>query len=189
MEGILIIIAIVVISSILSATKKKPARKDEGEQPVRPTMSDIQKAFMMMGDPEHSQQHTPPKRNDGLPGREGIFRENLPRREGVYNRLEEHELEGTLGREGTGSLEGTAGREGMPGVEGAFAASTVSAPPNKYANVRIDKYFADEEEDSTPSVRRIEGIPALRLFENQSDFAKAVIYSEILTRKTQKRHV
>lgn len=188
-----IIIIIVIINVVRSAIKKKkPAENAEGEPqaPRPPVMSDIQKAFMLMNDFDDKPQQT--------------SRPNDVRREGSVSN------EGTRGRsEGLASNEGMRGRtEGLASHEGssvrtqkvsamkAAYSSKLSATygedapqnqENKYANVKIDKYtLHDEDEQSFENMRRREPIN-LKLFDNKNEFVKAVIYSEILTRKTARR--
>lgn len=193
-----IIIIFVVGALIRSAAKKGSASKQQGDEdqaqrpPVRQSvMSDIQRAFMMMEDGEDRPSKPPVQRPP-------VQRPSM-QREGMHGRTEGFAShEGTRGRtEGIGSHEGTRGkkegvasREGTHGTEGFASRQNVSAKnDNRYANVKISKYYLDEKDDDDLLVvnRRASQSGGLKLFENQNDFVKAVIYSEVLTRKSARR--
>lgn len=213
---IIVGVIISVISS--AAKKKKPAKSDEGEAPAAPVlppnMSDIQKAFMLMNDFDKKEpKQAPPKpryvhtegtlgRTEGTASNEGMrgrTEGTLGRTEGIAsNEGMRGRTEGTLGRtEGTASTEGMRGRtEGVSTMNAATSSRKTAATKNdaavrqnnKYTNVKINKYFLDDDdEDNASHKKRRNTGTGLKLFENQSECVKAVIYSEIFTRKTARR--
>lgn len=66
MEILWIIIVIVFISIVSAAGKKKPKQSSE-DAPVRPTISDIQRAFMMATDDSAAPQHRAPETQNVMP--------------------------------------------------------------------------------------------------------------------------
>ena len=102
-----------------------------------------------------------------------------------------------------GRTEGIASHEGMRGrTEGvsmmtdgysskltaSYGEDEPSGKDNPYANVKIDKYtLQDEDEQLEFEKAHRKKLNALKLFDNKNEFVKAVIYSEILTRRTAKR--
>ncbi len=208
-----IIIIIVVINIIRSvAKKKKPAKNSDGEpQAPRPVMSDIQKAFRLMSEfddkPEPEAKASEPLRegiaSEGLRGRsEGIASEGLRgRTEGVVtNQGMRGRTEGIASSQGMqGLTEGIAssqgrGRNEMLSKMNAAYSSTLAATygedapqgkDNIYAKAKIDKYTLSDQEDEKIFLenRKRRQLLDLKLFDNKDELVKAVIYSEILTRK------
>jgi hypothetical protein len=174
MEFILIIIVVIVIFVISASVKKKPQSSQKPDEPPRPTMSDIQRAFMMASgsfeetaDEQPSATRSTPEPADA-PTTQG---------QALGGRYDEgHSLEGRYD-EGY-SLEGRS----MP-----VLGHMLSNAPSAFADVSIGTYFMDEENteasEKTAAARRRTQAVRLTLFDNQRDVVKAVIYSEILPRK------
>lgn len=183
----LIIIGIAVLGIILraagSAAQKnnrannRNANMGEGEQQSAPpprvsTMSDIQKAFMMMSDEEKTPDST-------------YTRPMGPTGEGYGS------YEGTISHEGKQGSEGLKGKhEGIAGKhEGtAFHPPGFHSAPNKYAQVDLKKYTSvvDTEDQKVVTLNSQAKKSPLKLFEDKDDFTKAVIYSEILNKRPRR---
>lgn len=162
MEILLIVVVGVIISIISAAGKKKPNRASDDTAdtvPVRPTLSDIQKAFMMSGDME-----APPRRETAQAARQVTAKPIAPKQpEKATERLSARTFETP-----------PAAKAGMP--------------RNKYANIDPGSFHAvsaDINDDTPLKVNNNQKRGALRLFEDKDDFVRAVIYSEILTRKAR----
>ena len=184
MEFILIIIVVIVIFVISASVKKKPQSSQKPDEPPRPTMSDIQRAFMMASNafedtadeqpyaarPAPEATDAPTTQGQALGGRYDEGRSL----EGRYD--ETHALEGRYD-EGY-SLDSRS----MP-VLGHMLSNT----PSAFADVNIGTYFMDEENaeasEKTAAAQRLTQAMRLTLFDNQRDVVKAVIYSEILPRR------
>lgn len=185
----LIIIGIAVLGIILraagSAAQKnnrannRNANMGEGEQQSAPpprvsTMSDIQKAFMMMSDEEPKKAPAPTHTRPMGPTGEGY---------GSH--------EGTISHEGKQGSEGLKGKhEGIAGKhEGtAFHPPGFHSAPNKYAQVDLKKYTSvvDTEDQKVVTLNSQAKKSPLKLFEDKDDFTKAVIYSEILNKRPRR---
>ncbi len=209
--GFLIIIFVIIMVIVSAASKrKKPSKKDEDEsEPVRrptTTMSDIQRAFMMMTDPESEERQHPPKAerpvpkpvspfrdfsNEGMRGAtEGFMSDQGTRYDGVKPSLEGIRKDGiTNSTEGfrdfsksMASTEGT-GYKTVAAME-ARVKEESSAPMQHRLQDRItdsdkpDKVLLDPQQAKAPDIQ---------LFRNQNDIVRAVIYSEILKRKTGRK--
>ena len=196
----LIVIGLFALISVISAAVKKNARTNrytdsEDEQQSAPpprasTMSDIQRAFMMMSDEEEpkrkapSAAYTAPQRpmGEGYGSHEGtISHEGKRGSEGIRGMHEgvKGMHEGVQGRH-----EGTASR-----TQGkAFHRPGFHSTPNKYANVDLNKYTSvtDTEDQKVVTLYTQKKKSPLKLFENKDAFTKAVIYSEILNRKSKR---
>ncbi len=149
MQILFIIIVVVIVSIVSAVSKKKPNRSSE-EEPPRPTMSDIQKAFMLANDFDVRQRNA----------------------EQAAQRFEE-------------SI--SAESKYPQGTETSYSSDPVSSP---YADVTISQYHMDEPQhsvDDKPLVSSQTG-GSLKLFEEKDAFVRAVIYSEILTRRGGRRH-
>lgn len=160
MEIIFIIIVVVIISLVSAAGKKKASQSSTSSEdaPVRTAMSDIQKAFMMA-----SNMDTPPRR------------------------APETTVSHTVSSPMTArQSEAMSSRLNVPANESSLTANVVTNQ-NKYANINLVKFRAESADDKDVSplkaVKRHDG--TLRLFEDKSDFVRAVIYSEILPRKAR----
>lgn len=192
----LIIIGIAVLGIILraagSAARKNnranntSANTGEGEQQSAPpprmsTMSDIQKAFMMMSDEEPKKAPAPTHTRPMRPAGEGY---------GSHEGTISHE--GRIGSEGLkGKHEGIKGmHEGTVGrTEGkAFHPPGFHSTSNKYAKVDLKEYthVTDSEDQKVVTLHTQAKRSPLKLFEDKDDFTKAVIYSEILSRKPRR---
>ncbi len=179
------------------------------------SMSDIQRAFMeMSGLMEEPPKEPPVKAYSGSAGKtvpmnstesRTVRSESLGSYEGAYS------TEGQNGTtEGLGSYEGaysTQGRsgtsEGLGSYEGAYSTEGKAGKTegiefhtagshsigNKFADVDLTTLKPDLEEDLKSSYASITVVKQrknpLKLFENKNDFTKAVIYSEILNRRTR----
>ncbi len=184
MEFILIIIVVIVISVISASVKKKPQSSQKpDDEPPRPTMSDIQRAFMMAtGAFEEDEDTAPPPAARPVSAPADDTMRTMQSRE-LGSRLDE-------GLSAEGRLD-----EGPPQVYDDNAlfmprAASSSAAASPFANVRIGTYFMDEESTETSvekaSLPQQTQTPRLTLFENQSDVVKALIYSEILPRRRRR---
>lgn len=151
MEVIIIIIIGIVVSLLSAASKKKP-RRDAEEAPARPTLSDIQRAFMMSSEME-TQKRAPEIRQ--------VYPFNQP-------------------------VQQTAAAPAQPAVTPQPYAASAPQPSNRYANINLATFHTDSGEisDAPKKIVRHQK-SSLKLFEDKSDFVRAVIYSEILTRKTR----
>lgn len=192
--GSFVIIAIAVLFIILRAAgaANKKAKDQErknntgeaGHQSAPPpnmsTMSDIQKAFMMMTD-EEPKKKAPAQANTASVNRAG---EGFGSYEGNISHEGKAGSEGVKGmHEGTLSHEGTAGK-----TEGsAFHPSGFHSSQNKFSNINLGKYtkVKDTEDDKAIKVIKKTRKSPLKLFENKDAFTKAVIYSEILNRRAR----
>ncbi len=161
---ILLIIAVGVIISIISAVgKKKPNRASDDTAdaaPVRPTMSDIQRAFMMSGEMEAPPHREPSAAARQTASRPVIAKQTMP--EKATERLSARTFE-------------------------TAPASNAGMPRNKYTNIDLGSFHAVSTDinDDTPLKTKKQQRGALSLFDDKDDFVRAVIYSEILTRKAR----
>ncbi len=160
MEILLIIAVIVIISIVSAAGKKKPNQSDE-DAPVRTVMSDIQKAFMMsgeMGAPARRETEPAARQTVSKPdtARPMAARQTIPKK--ATERLSARTFETTL---------------------------DTQAGSNKYANIDLGSFRTDIDDNDMPMKVQRQQRGALSLFEDKDDFVRAVIYSEILTRKAR----
>jgi len=160
---ILLIIAVVVIISLISAAgKKKPNRSSE-DVPDRPTMSDIQKAFMMS-----NEEDAPPRRKPEPAARQAYTAQTSSRPTSITQTVPEKATERLSAR----TFETTL-------------TSDESQSRNKYANIDLKNFRTGRADDDKPLEVKRQQRSVLNLFENEDDFVRAVIYSEILTRKAR----
>ena len=197
MEGIGIIIIIIVIGIISSvARKKKPKKSDEREAPVRPpTVSDIQKAFQLMTDFDRQepswQKETRPAQNqfEGTMSSEGTQgrTEGTASSEGTWGRTEGAvSSEGTWGQvEGAASSEGTRSRFTSSLAMDSQRSHMTPEIQRQYTSIKTDQYISEEDNEMLLKTKRAAKIN-LTLFEDQNDYVKAIIYSEIL--KSPREH-
>lgn len=153
---ILIIIIVIVVVSVLSAASKKKPRQDSDEGPTRPTLSDIQRAFMMSSEMDAPQRRKPDTQQSPTRSMAPTVQKAYtpPARPVMSSRLEES--------------------------VSAFQASS------KYANIDLSAFHTDSiDSDEMPKKTVKHQKNALKLFENKNDYVRAVIYSEILTRKSR----
>ena len=157
MEILLIIVVGVIISVISAAGKKKPNRSSDEDAPVRPNMSDIQKAFMMAND-------APPRRTPQT--RQPAATTSMATAHTIPEKATERLSARTF--------------ETVP-------VSNADMSRNKYANIDLGSFQAgsiDPGDDLTLEVKKRQH-GTLNLFEDKNDLVRAVIYSEILTRKAR----
>lgn len=153
MEFIIGIIVFVLISLLSAAGKKKPQRSSD-ETYTRPTLSDIQRAFMMSGEMESPSA-------------------KAPRPEPAYSQP-------TPPEPATPVYE--------PDDYSVQTAQPVSASQasNRYAGINLASFHTDSAEDIVAPKKTVnKQKSSLKLFETKNDFVRAVIYSEILTRKAR----
>ncbi len=152
MEIIIIIIVVVIISLLSAANKKKP-RQDSEDTPARPTLSDIQRAFMMSNEMDQAPRRAPETRQ--------------------VSSFSQPAQQTAAGQDDVSSR--------MAKSASAFQAS------NQYASIDLAKFHTDNTDvvGAAPKKSAMHQKSALKLFENKSDFVRAVIYSEILTRKSR----
>ena len=155
MEILLIIVVGVIISIVSAAGKKKPNQSSEDAAPVRPTISDIQRAFMMSGEME-----APPRREPAAAATQTSEPVTAKQTEIAAERLSARTFETA-----------PASKAGM----------------NKYANIDLGSFHhaSADIDDDTPLKIKKKQRGGLNLFEDKDDFVRAVIYSEILTRKAR----
>ena len=190
MEFLGIIVTIVIVILLSAAKKKKPQKEEGNNAPPRPaTMSDIQRAFMMLSDQEDAPQNRPaqpapqkpvqpmPQKQPTLSAYEGTAGlEGAPGSEGLSG------SEGLPGSEGISGIEGTASREGM-GTEGLYKPEIVQTIP---PHIRRPDRISDAD-PGISAIRRRTARSSLKLFADKNEIVKAVVYAEILSRRTQRR--
>ncbi len=151
MEVIVIIVIAVIVSLLSAASKKKPQQGSE-DTPVRPSLSDIQRAFMMSNEMDASQR---------APETRPVYTVSQP------------------------AARPTASEQDDAAMRMAKSASAFQAT-NRYANIDLATFHTDSAEISDMPKRTVKHVKnTLKLFEDKSDFVRAVIYSEILTRKSR----
>lgn len=158
MEIILVIIIGVVISLISAASKKKNQQSEE--TPARPTMSDIQRAFMMSSQmaPFGRTPETPPETPYGAAPPAARYRPPETRPVPAQR----------------------PAAAPRPGQGGTLMES------NRFADIAPSAFRPDSAESGDAIlVRSRRQQSTLKLFEDKNDFVRAVIYSEILTRKAR----
>ncbi len=163
MESIVIIIIGIVFALLSALGKKKPNKNTENEPP-RPTLSDIQRAFMMSGEMEAQSrtQETQPIPSYSQPSAQTLRPAAAPRMAESVSASQ-------------------AARPRMAEAVSAYQA------PSRYANIDLATFHASNDDVSeTPKKVVRHQKSSLKLFEDKSDFARAVIYSEILTRKAHR---
>ena len=148
---VIVIIVIGVIVSLLSAASKKKPQKDTENAPPRPSLSDIQRAFMMSNEMGTTQR--------------------APETRPVYPVSQPTVQPSAMVTDNATSQ--------MASPASAFQAK------NRYANIDLSTFHTDSAEISDMPKRTVRHAKSsLKLFEDKSDFVRAVIYSEILTRKS-----
>jgi hypothetical protein len=161
MEFVLIIIVAVIVSVISAATKKKPKSSGEPDAPPRPTMTDIQRAFMMAANTLEKQPQQPPAPPDSPAAYAPP--DNRPAAVSVAPAV----------------AESYAGLGEESGVK-PMAAPSVSP----FAGIQLGAYFMDEEAPAKPAPKSpVPQAAQLALFEDQQDIVKAFVYAEILPRR------
>lgn len=161
---IIFVIIIVVIVSLLSALGKKKPNKSTENEPPRPTLSDIQRAFMMSGE------MASPKR---APEAQQIPSYSTPPAQTPRPAATPRVAESVF-----------ASQAARP-----RAADAVSAyqAPSRYANIDLAAFHVTNDDVSAPPKKVVRHqTSSLKLFEDKNDFVRAVIYSEILTRKAHR---
>lgn len=242
---IVIIFVIIAIGSAASAVRKKPSGSGEQGQPPRRTMSDIQRAFMMMSGMENDEEQeqprfTPPaappqprnvppvqpraaysppvaygegSSNYGDSSGEGASDYGTVRSGSISGDTPIEREAGRKSNYGTvqsGSLRGEtpiereAGRNSSYGTapSGSIRGNTLinqelkssadfrlkESDSGDIMQHRLDESveLADIEETNRgiASAQRRRTQPVIKLFENKNEYLKAVIYSEILSRRT-----
>ena len=203
----------IVISIMRSAAKKKKAQSQNEQsgqqgqtgqqQPVRPpAMSDIQRAFSMMGEMEQKPAPKPvpprPAAPRPTPARQpaaytsvqgkSTFASGMQPHEGVVGKTEGRATthEGKIGRtEGRAfTHEGKAGKTEGEEFHGVGAHNM----PSPYTAVNLSTIKIDDNEDDFGNAigdKTYTPKPKLKLFEKQSDYMRAVIFSEILPRRNR----
>jgi hypothetical protein len=164
MEILLIIVIGVIISIVSAAGKKKPNQSSE-DVPVRPNMSDIQKAFMMSSDMEAA-----PRRETQNAATQAAARKAYTKPAALNQTIPEKATERLSAR----TFETTP-------------AMGTGLSQNKYANIDLDSFQAGKADTKTDKPLQVkkQQRSTLSLFEDKDDFVRAVIYSEILTRKAR----
>lgn len=167
MENIFLIIVLIVVISLISsaARKKKPAKKDEESAPAR-MPSDIQKAFMLMDDRRRPSAARPvygsAPQNPASP--DGALQSK------ATERLRSEGLKARTAEAYTGSM-GVISQEGIQAPVMASGMENTAVYTPQKANIPVPVPVNPMQPNR------------IKLFENQHELVKAVIYSEILTRK------
>ncbi|MGI5848614.1 MAG: hypothetical protein ACOX8Q_00850 [Christensenellales bacterium] len=164
MEGIgLIIIIIVIIGIIISLTKKKapekPYGEDGSEYPRSAALSDIQKAFMLVNDFDESEQTWS---NQGPDSGNPSFEDTSSARRIDHYNTDTHLQSSPVNIDESYS---------------SFERVGYQTEPIMRTDSESDTY------DSRPAARA----DGIKFLENQNEYVKAIIYSEILANKTRKR--
>ena len=207
----MLFVVIGILRSIAKNKKKAQARQEamdsrDGspqqpeqtqQQPVRPSaMSDIQRAFAMMAEEEKPKPTPVPIRP--IPARapaaytsvqgKSTFASGQQPHEGLVGKTEGRATthEGKAGRtEGRATThEGKAGK--TEGIE--FHGEGAHNMPDPYKSTSFSSITFDETEDDFGNAigdKVYTPKPKLKLFEKQSDYMKAVIFSEILPRRSR----
>jgi len=173
MEFILLIIVVVIISAISAAAKKKP-KSSEGQDAPPPTMSDIQRAFMMTANvPEKRPAPYPPP---------------IPPQAAPYMALTQGSADTDVPSEGRTFSEAAAPTvaESYTGLsEEVLVKPMAIEPVVPLAGIRPDVYFAGDEKpvasvSRSPAPKAAARIPLLN---DQREIVRAFIYAEILPRR------
>ncbi|MBT3319215.1 MAG: hypothetical protein HN948_06260 [Clostridia bacterium] len=179
---------------------EQPSEQAQQQQPMRAAaMSDIQRAFAMMAEEENPKpppaKPAPPR---PIPARapaayasvqgKSTFASGMQPHEGVVGKTEGRATthEGKVGKtEGRATThEGKAGKTEGSEFHGVGAHNM----PNPYESVNISTITFDETEDDFGNAIgdvNAKPKPQLTLFEKQSDYVKAIIFSEILPRRNR----
>lgn len=206
-----IIIVFVVISLISSAVKKNAQKSKDAEdkqappepRAVRPpVMSDIQRAFQLMSEFDEQQPQKADQKVE-FPFVSSSYPEDVVSPEGTYG-----QSDGSASYEGTQSYGNgamsTQGRYAHEGVRVHNAPITtmqagysstlsetynkrVSSGQNMYAKSSLNEISNRFEKDTAFSSNAPKRSGGLVLFDNKNEYVKAVVYSEILSRKTARR--
>ena len=178
MEYVLIIIVVVIVIS--AALKKKPKPSGEQDAPVRPTMTDIQRAFMMAAGMPDDEQNLPPRPDAPYGQQPGQYAPSYapPVQPYAAPYVQAESVNTAPMADLYSGLSDDLGDKPM--------ASRLSNP---FAGTQIDSYFMDEEDrDQIPQAVSVsQQAPAgagISLFEDQRDIVKALIYTEILPRRS-----
>jgi len=186
--GVVLFVVVRILSSIAKKNKAKNAeqsgqqgqQQQQQQQPARPpAMSDIQRAFSMMSDEDTRPAPKPTPRP-------------VARQAAAYSSTQGKSFSTGAGHEGNaGRDEGRAStHEGKRGkTEGReFHGVGAHNMPNPYQGVNLSSVTLDETEDDFGNVigdKKYAPKPKLQLFGKQSDYMKAVIFSEILPRRSR----
>ena len=186
MEYIIYIIIFIVVMIVISALKKKkPKSREDDETPEPPvsSYSDIQKAFRLMSDFDGN---TPVRSNTRSVNTE-TNAAAAPRDE-PSNMRASYNSKTSFGTytpvEGTPSLEGKSLTSFYTGIDNAnFGLSSSDTLPDQTDSPSpIDANQKMQSETETPAKPVVSN-----LFRNRSDILNAVIYSEIIKRRHQKK--
>jgi hypothetical protein len=177
MEGIILLIIVgTIVSIIASALKKKPKSSEGQNAPPRPTMTDIQRAFMMAaGMPENEQDQPPPATPYSRPASAPYAPPVAPFDPPVAPYAQ---------------VESTYSAPAVAQTPAELSARTATQLDNPYTSVQLSSYFMEEDDDvpaprvSSVSRQTGENAPQIALFEDQRDIVKALIYAEILPRRS-----
>lgn len=182
MEFGLIFIIIVIIGLVSAASKGKKQQQDnKGQQPARPTMSDIQRAFMMMTGADDDEEQTPPQNQ----AYSRPYTPAPPAPSAAPAREEGMSDYGTM-RSGSMSAASVEGRAYMPSAP-MISRLEDAYEPEETEPIEMEGSVYGEDLSLIDSLEQTHTKSALKLFESQSDYAKAVIYSEILSRRQRGR--
>lgn len=170
MEFALLIIVGVIVAVISAAAKKKPSSSGEQGQTPRPVMSDIQRAFMMAAGLQDDAPSPPPVRPVAPPMQ-------------YYAPPAEQAMPYAASAAPVVAEPYTRLTDNMD------ARSMAVESVNPFTGIQVSAYFMDDEADALPQTslarqQQLQSSAGMRLFEDQNDLVKAVIYSEILPRRS-----
>ncbi len=177
MEFVLIVIIVVIVSVISAAVKKKPQSSGNADAPVRPTMTDIQRAFMMAAD---EQPDAAPRPAQQAPPA-APYAPSQPYPSAVPYAQ----------RQPSAAFAAPSVAASYAGLTDSAAVRPMAAESvSPYAGVQVSTYFMDDENQPQPGPKPIHprskthAAAHIPLFEDQQDVVKAIIYAEILPRRS-----
>lgn len=199
--AVVLLIIISVIGSLVSAAsqakKKQQQQQQSGQQRPRPVMSDIQRAFMMMTgleeENEQAAQQRAPARYNAPPERQPAVQYYAPAPAAApaqgYTVSSAGEGSSNFGTVKSGSIVGETliSQEVKYSRPDTVAESLLEARSTAIAESQPTAYELESEvfgDDLSlqSATGRTAVKPRLKLFQSQSDYVRAVIYSEILSR-------
>ena len=191
MEFVLIIIVVVIVSVISAAMKKKPQSSGEQNAPPRPTMTDIQRAFMMAAGIPDEEQNQPPVRAP-YGQQPGPYAPPYQPPAAPYAQTASPyaaPVAPYAQTEAVAYAEPYASESYKDATNAAGTRPAAYGSVNPFSEVQIGSYFMDDADDNprleaAPVRRQIGTDTGIPLFEDQRDIVKALIYAEILPRRS-----
>ncbi len=176
MEIILFAIVGIIVAVISAATKKKPKKQDgeqQAEQPVRPHISDIQRALMFIDEFDK-----------GVPSAPSQQTQEPQPAQGASSWARSPRVEEMTSMEGQSTWNGVQHRE-PPVRKRPAAAKPVGAVLGKYAGVQLDRMDDAEQDDKKIGLVHLGAAQkgSLELGFSKNELVRAIVYSEILSKK------